>query len=128
MTVFQMLSLAVFAALVVLTLSAGVRGQVRKRIVSFWLLVWIAGATTIAWPRSTALLARALGIGRGADLVLYVSAVTMLVGFFYIYTRFRRMDRQMTLLVRRLAIEHPQHPDAPAPASDPAGSPHAGAP
>jgi hypothetical protein len=43
--------------------------------------------------------------------VLYSSVLAMLVGFFYIYTRFRRMDRSLTLLVRRLAVDHPLLPD-----------------
>jgi hypothetical protein len=42
----------------------------------------------------------------------------MLVGFFYIYTRFRRMDRSLTLLVRRLAVDNPVLPDAAPPALD----------
>ena len=71
----------------------------------FWMLVWIGTGLAALWPRSTMLAARALGIGRGADLIMYCSVFVTLVGFFYIYTRFRRLDRALTLLVRRLAIE-----------------------
>lgn len=125
MTVFQTLTLLVFAALTVLTVSAGLRGQVRRRIVVFWLLVWVGGATAVAWPRTTVILARALGIGRGADLLLYVSVVGTLVGFFYIYARFRRLDRQMTLLVRRLALLRPELPEPASKPREASGSPPA---
>jgi hypothetical protein len=106
MNTFQGAALMVFSLLTAMTLSAGVRGLVRKRIVAVWLAIWTIGALAIVWPRSTFLVARWLGIGRGADLLLYLSVLFMLVGFFYVYGRFRRLDRQITVLVRRLAIEN----------------------
>jgi hypothetical protein len=106
MNLFQGLVLALFVVLAFFTLSAGVRGAVRKRIVVFWLSVWLLGSVAIVWPHSTALAAHALGIGRGADLLLYSSVLIMFVAFFYVYVRFRRLERQITLLVRRLAIQN----------------------
>jgi hypothetical protein len=106
MNLFQTLVLGLFVVLAVFTISAGMRGAVRKRIVTFWLVVWLAGSVAIVWPHSTAVIAHALGIGRGADLLLYSSVLVMCVAFFYVYTRFRRLDRQITLLVRRLAIQN----------------------
>ena len=106
MNLFQGLVLALFVVLAFFTLSAGVRGAVRKRIVVFWLSVWLLGSIAIVWPHSTALAAHALGNGRGADLLLYSSVLIMFVAFFYVYVRFRRLERQITLLVRRLAIQN----------------------
>jgi small membrane protein len=105
MNMFQGMVLMLFSLLTAVTLSAAVRGLVRKRIVALWLSLWSLGAIAIIWPRSTLIIARWLGIGRGADLLLYLSVLLMLVGFFYVYGRFRRLDRQITVLVRRLAIE-----------------------
>jgi small membrane protein len=101
------------------TLRSAMRGGVRKRIAAFWLSVWITVGTTMIWPQATAVVARQLGIGRGADLVLYVSVLAMLVGFFYIYTRFRRLDRTLTLLVRRLAVDNPVLPGRTEPPPQP---------
>lgn len=106
MSLFQALVLLLFSMLSALTLSAALRGLVRKRIAFMWLAIWTVGAVAIIWPRSTVVVARSLGIGRGADLLLYVSVLLMLVGFFYVYGRFRRLDRQITVLVRRLAIDN----------------------
>jgi hypothetical protein len=114
MSWFQYLVVLLLVLLASLTVRAAMRGAVRKRIATFWLLIWAAVGVTSLWPTSTAIMARALGIGRGADLVLYCSVLAMLVGFFYIYTRFRRLDRALTLLVRQLAIENPVPPDASA--------------
>ena len=105
MNVFQYLVVALMLLLSVATLRSATRGGIRKRIAIFWLMVWFGAGTIALWPRSTMLVARALGIGRGADLVLYCTAFATLVGFFYIYVRFRRLDRSMTLLVRQIAVE-----------------------
>jgi hypothetical protein len=110
MSAFQVLVVALLLTLAVSTVRSAVRGGIRKRIATFWLLIWSATGVTALWPNSTVIAARALGIGRGADLLLYCSVLAMLVGFFYIYTRFRRLDRALTLLVRRLAIENPVPP------------------
>jgi hypothetical protein len=105
MNVFQYLVVALMALLSLATLRSAARGGIRKRIAIFWLLVWVGAGVIALWPRSTVVAARALGIGRGADLVLYCTAFATLVGFFYIYVRFRRLDRSMTMLVRQIAIE-----------------------
>jgi small membrane protein len=115
---FQYIVTAVLVLLAWATVRAAARGGIRKRIAMFWLLIWSAVGVAALWPRSTLIVARALGIGRGADLVMYSSVLAMLVGFFYIYTRFRRMDRSLTLLVRRLAVDNPVLPDAAPPALD----------
>ena len=52
---------------------------------------------------------------------MYTSVFMSLAGFFYVYTRFRRLDRAFTLLVRQLAIEHPILPDDRANARDKQG-------
>ena len=110
MNIFQYLVIALLLALMAATLRATISGGVRKRVASFWLLVWTVAGIAAIWPNSTVYLARALGIGRGADLVLYCSVFASLAGFFYVYTRFRRIDRSLTLLVRQLAVENPVQP------------------
>jgi small membrane protein len=115
MSVFQYLALTVLLLLSISTLRAGIRGRVRRRIVAFWLLVWITTAVFAAWPQGTMIVARAVGIGRGTDLVLYSFVFVVLIGFFYIYSRFRRVERDLTLLVRELAVRDPILPGPAAP-------------
>jgi hypothetical protein len=118
MTAFQYLVLVLLALLCLATVRAGMRGGVRKRVASIWLLIWLCTGVGVLWPRGTVLAANALGIGRGADLVLYCSVFVTLIGFFFIYTRFRRMERQLTVLVRQLAVENPELPQSSMPPPD----------
>jgi hypothetical protein len=104
MTTFQEVGLPLVGLLAIVTLVAMVRHAINGRAGTGWLLLWIAAAVAIAKPSITAVIAHALGIGRGADLVFYCSILGMLVAFFLVYTRFKRLEREITRLVRHLAI------------------------
>ena len=104
MSLFQYLSLFVVVGLLVLTISAMVRGWATRREGIIWSIVWLLATITIVRPELTGVVAKALGIGRGADLVLYCAVVFMLVGFLMIYVRLRRLRRELTLVVRHMAI------------------------
>jgi hypothetical protein len=105
MNALQTLVVLLFVTLAVLTLSAGLRGTVPKRVVAAALVLWAFGAIATVYPDTVAQLAHALGVGRGADLLLYVTTLSLAVSCFYMYARFRRVERQLTLLVRRLAMD-----------------------
>lgn len=104
MNLFQILALAVVTALIVLSTLAMVRGWVTRREGVIWASVWLATGVAIAQPGLIVRVADFLGIGRGADLVLYCSVIVMLIGFFMVYARLRRLRRDLTLLSRHLAI------------------------
>ena len=44
------------------------------------------------------------GIGRGADFVLYTAVIVILRILFYLYSQNRRMEQQLTQIVRHLAL------------------------
>jgi hypothetical protein len=67
----------------------------------------IVGAIAIGAPDTTRVVARALGIGRGADLVFYCAIVGAALGFFAIFVRLRALDEQITVLVRLSALGSP---------------------
>lgn len=101
----QIVLLGVVVILFLLTIAAGVRGWIGRGGAIAWTLLWITAGVAIAYPNVTVVVASAMGIGRGADLVLYLSVVAMMAGFLMVYVRLRRVRRDVTLLVRRLAIE-----------------------
>ncbi|MFQ5592022.1 MAG: DUF2304 domain-containing protein [Phycisphaerae bacterium] len=106
MNIFQIIALLLMALLLAATIAATVRGTATRKEGLFWASVWVAAGVAIARPGITATVARGLGIGRGADLVLYCTVVMVLVGFLMVYSRLRRLRREITLLVRHLAIRN----------------------
>lgn len=114
MTSFQWIAFAVLGISFSITLTLTVRRVIAPRVGLAWGLLWIAAAVAIAKPELTAAVARALGIGRGTDLVLYFAILFMIFGFFAVYVRLRRIESDLTRVVRELAIRSASEGDAGA--------------
>jgi len=101
--VFQIAAVIAFVVAGVLLLrSGGARQQALRRVVM--LLFILAAASSVFFPQAWTWLANALGIGRGADLLLYL---LVLVFFGYVTNtvrRFRQMESSITELARQLAL------------------------
>ncbi|MFN2443259.1 MAG: DUF2304 domain-containing protein [Thermoanaerobaculia bacterium] len=107
MTPFQIAAISVLAIVAAFTIRAVARKRMTPGAGAFWLAVWISGAIAVGWPAVTVAVAGALGIARGADLVSYLSILAMLVGFFLLNVRVRRIESQITQIVRELALRNP---------------------
>lgn len=105
MSAFQLVSLSLVGALLLLCLGGIMRGWITRRLGMAWLLLWLGVGTAIAYPRLTVLVAHVLGIGRGADLVFYCAILMTLVGFFLVYLRLRRLEANVTKIVRHIALK-----------------------
>ena len=122
MTLFQWIAIPPLLLLLVATAAATVRRRIRPRAGIFWSLLWLSAATAMRWPDLTVRVARLVGIGRGADLVLYVAVGVMSIGFFLVFLRLRRIEEDLTRIVRALALkepfESPLRPPPPPPSPD----------
>jgi len=76
------------------------------------LLVGGAGAGMLAFPSLTTVVARLVGVNRGADLLFYLALISgaLLAPMFYL--RLRAIDQQFTALVRSLAIQQASPPSS----------------
>ena len=92
--------------------------QYRARKVSkYWLLVfglfWIVVAVVAITPQTTDIIAAEVGVGRGADLLVYVGVVVL----FYIVHRLilkqQQLSDEMTELVRQTAIDRATPSNSP---------------
>ena len=70
----------------------------------FWLLIFAGAAVGVIFPHATTRIANLLGIGRGADFVIYGAIVTLLYLVFRIYVVIEDVRGEITELVRKLAI------------------------
>jgi len=121
MSPFQIVLLVVLGGMVAFIVQAVVRGRLGRPAGAIWLVVLGIGIVAAIDPNSTTSIARRLGISRGTDLILYVLVLAVLQGFLVFYLRLRRVRRELTILVRRLAImEAPLNRLPDAPDADPA--------
>jgi hypothetical protein len=111
MNLFQIMGLMLLAVLVSASLVNMVRGRGRLSVSILWLSLWCLAAVALVRPDTTIQVARWLGVKRGADLVFYCNVFATLCGFFLIYLRQRKVERQLTLLVREMAMAKPALPE-----------------
>jgi hypothetical protein len=70
-----------------------------------WFLLWLAVAVTFWQPDATTYLANWLGIGRGSDLVIYLSVLAIFYLLFRIFVRLNKIDSEITKIVRKDALK-----------------------
>lgn len=79
----------------------------------------LMAAVAVLFPRLLTQVAQFLGVGRGADLLLYGLTIVFLGYVASSYRRMRHMEQQVTTLARELALraaihdtqEHPRPPE-----------------
>lgn len=81
------------------------RGLISSKELTFWFILWLAVGVVVILPQTASFLANLLGVGRGADLVIYLSIVVLFYIVFRIFIRLDRLDREITKIVRELALQ-----------------------
>lgn len=84
----------------------------RALTVSRSAMLTTAAALYFVWrPEDANKVAAAVGIGRGADLILYCWTLISLLLILNLHVKQRNQNETMTRLVRELALRHPVVPD-----------------
>jgi hypothetical protein len=104
MTLFQVIFAPLCTCAAAAMLWRTARGRSSRRNGLLWTLVWLTAGFLILDPLLTTRIAGWLGIGRGADLLLYISILAGLAGSFYFYVKHRRLEVMVTEIVRREAL------------------------
>lgn len=75
------------------------------------LLATLIGCLLVSFPKLSQVLAHALGVGRGVDLVFYIGFVVL--GFLWLETtsRLRRIEQSLTDLTRAIALGEAAPPE-----------------
>lgn len=80
-----------------------------RKISKYWLFVvglfWIIVAIVAITPQTTDVIADFVGVGRGADLLVYIGIVVLFYMVHRLMLKQQQLSDEMTELVRRVAIE-----------------------
>jgi hypothetical protein len=108
MNPFQLIFVPLCSVMALLTLARVSRGRVSAGSGLVWMLLWAGGAALIAQPSLATAIAVRLGIGRGADLVLYLTTLGGLGASLMFYAQLRRLETMLTDVLRREALRDAQ--------------------
>jgi hypothetical protein len=84
--------------------------EMRRFQFLFWIVVWVGAATIISHPDTSTFLAELVGIGRGADLIIYVGFVIAFYLIFRIHLMLNRIEQDITQIVSTMALEQLREP------------------
>jgi hypothetical protein len=89
--------------------AVSLRSQVFARFLAVGTMLF--GVVFVLYPDFANRLANLLGVGRGADLFFYIFSVLATYGMLMLYVRTRTLERQLTDVVRHIAIAEAKAPD-----------------
>jgi len=110
--IFQVLFTALTAAAMFYFLIVTRTSALRRLFVLFF---FGAGIGFILDPDLTTTIANLVGIGRGADLIFYLSTLFLFFLCFNYHVRFMALQEQLTRIVRELAVRNPVQEEDPSP-------------
>jgi hypothetical protein len=102
-----LIKLLLLAAIVVVGLLAfrGSRKALHKVLWrAYVVLVVVAAGLSVMFPDLLTSLAQLVGVGRGADLLLYVLVVTFMLVSVVLFRRLNELERRYTQLARTIAV------------------------
>ncbi|TAL51340.1 DUF2304 family protein [Patescibacteria group bacterium] len=105
MSIIQVLIIVFALFAVTRTVLQFKKGAVSRRWLLFWMLFWLGAGTVAALPQTADSLARTVGVGRGADVVIYLSLIVIFYLIFRLYVKIEQVESEITGLVRKLTMD-----------------------
>ena len=109
MSIIQILIIVFALFAVTRTVLQFKKGAVSRHWLLFWMLFWVGAGTVAALPQTADTLARIVGVGRGADVVIYLSLIVIFYLIFRLYVKIEQVESEITRLVRKLSMDELDH-------------------
>lgn len=76
----------------------------------FWILIWVAALVGILLPKTTTKIASIFGVGRGVDVIVYISLALLFYLVFRIYVMIQDIRHEITTIIRKIALRDASKP------------------
>lgn len=101
----QIILLAFAAYAVWVTARRFRRGDLSAWQLGGWVIFWLAAAYVVIRPEAASFVAGLFGVGRGADVVVYLALVAAFWLIFRLFSKLEDLERQLTKIVRAAALK-----------------------
>lgn len=81
-------------------------GMIRFGSMLFWLGIWVVAVVAIFYPETTTSFAKLLGIGRGVDVILYVSIAILFYLVFRLHVYLEDIRTEISRLIRETSLQN----------------------
>ncbi len=110
MNVFQILFSLITASAIYVLVKKRSSAAISSRTLLVWSLLWLSAEAIVLFPDLSSYIADIVGIGRGADVVLYIAIILLFLMMLKLYIKVEKVSRDITLAIRAQAISHPKTP------------------
>ncbi len=90
--------------LIILLLYAFSQVNKSKFIAWFIILCCLIGGVFVLSPNTSTYIANLVGVGRGADLIIYILSIICIAAIFNLHLKFRSSAETQTLIIREFAL------------------------
>ncbi len=85
--------------------------RLRERVISIqaavaWSLLWLGAFAGILAPQTTTKIAEYFGVGRGVDVIVYLSLALLFYLVFRIYVMIEDIRHEITEIIRTIALQN----------------------
>lgn len=122
MTLIQVILLAMILSLSVITIA---RFRVRFFATLIVCVIGALGIVFVLQPELSSVVARMLGVGRGADLVMYFGLLGLSFTIVMLYSKLRNLESRMTDIIRAVSIAQAEFPNSTSHRNDEDNGHHA---
>lgn len=103
MTLIQIILLAAVLILLIIYLRF-LKNRTLQRV--FFTLFFLSGIVAVALPDWTNKIANFVGVGRGADLLLYLMVVIFYFAFIVLYRKIEEIKERQTEIIRQITLQN----------------------
>lgn len=105
MAIIQTVLVILFVLAVINTIIRYFKRDVNLSGLILWLLFWTAASGVVLWPDATFYFSKKMGIGRGADLIVYLALVLLFFLVFRLMLKVEKQKREITILARLVSLK-----------------------
>lgn len=96
----QILLITFFTVAAIKVVNRRKAGELTSRTAAFWVLFWIISGLIVLQPNLTSSVAKLFGVGRGADVVVYLGLAGLFFMVFRLMVKIEKLNRDLTKVVR----------------------------
>jgi hypothetical protein len=104
-TIIKLLLLAALGCVGVLAFRGSSRPVHKVLWRAYLVMFLVAGSLAVIFPDATTWIANRVGVGRGADLLLYGLSITFMLITVVMFRRLAELERRYTQLIRLMALD-----------------------
>ena len=101
----QIFLLALFALALIKVVMKYYRGELSSGTAISWIIFWLLAAAIVAQPDLTSTVAKLFGVGRGADVVVYLAFGSLVFLVLSRLVKIEKLNREITTVVREKALK-----------------------